>query len=177
MTSTFFGENVPCSRTQHGLTQVQLETPTSGSRVRGINHQATVLPRGRVRWETDYIGHHSFCNCCGPNKGLFIGMISCLIWIRRKDMAKPICLLIKDDSNSSCHSSRLNICPYHIGYAHLTYDVPLCTIFTPRFFKAISYAFYAYFSTVECGTVFTRICQVAIENSLHDVKLLHDVGI
>ena len=35
---------MPCSRTQHGLTRVGLEPPTSGSGVRGINHQATALP-------------------------------------------------------------------------------------------------------------------------------------
>ena len=44
ITSTFWGVNVPCSRTQHGLTRVGLEPPTSGSGVRGINHQATALP-------------------------------------------------------------------------------------------------------------------------------------
>ena len=33
-----------CSRTQHGLTREGLEPPTSGSGVRGINHQATALP-------------------------------------------------------------------------------------------------------------------------------------
>ena len=31
---------MPCSRTQHGLTRVGLEPPTSGSGVQGINHQA-----------------------------------------------------------------------------------------------------------------------------------------
>ena len=36
---------MPCSRTQHGLTRVGLEPPTSGSGVRGINHQATALPK------------------------------------------------------------------------------------------------------------------------------------
>ena len=40
----FWGVNVPCSRTQHGLTRVGLEPPTSGPGVRGINHQATPLP-------------------------------------------------------------------------------------------------------------------------------------
>ena len=35
---------MPCSRTQHGLTRVGLEPPTSGYGVRGINHQATALP-------------------------------------------------------------------------------------------------------------------------------------
>ena len=35
---------MPCSRTQHGLTRVGLEPLTSGSGVRGINHQATALP-------------------------------------------------------------------------------------------------------------------------------------
>ena len=44
ITSTFCGVNVPCSRTQHGLTRVGLEPPTSGSGVRGINHQAIALP-------------------------------------------------------------------------------------------------------------------------------------
>ena len=44
ITSTFWGVNKPCSRTQHGLTQAGLEPPTSGSGVRGINHQATALP-------------------------------------------------------------------------------------------------------------------------------------
>ena len=34
---------MPCSRTQHGLTRVVLGPPTSGSGVRGINHQATTL--------------------------------------------------------------------------------------------------------------------------------------
>ena len=48
ITSTFWGVNVPCSRTQHGLTCVGLEPPTSGSGVRGINHQATALPH--LRW-------------------------------------------------------------------------------------------------------------------------------
>ena len=36
---------MPCSKTQHGLTRVGLEPPTSVSGVRGINHQATALPR------------------------------------------------------------------------------------------------------------------------------------
>ena len=36
---------MPCSRTQHGLTRMGLEPPTSGSGVRGINHQAIALPR------------------------------------------------------------------------------------------------------------------------------------
>ena len=31
ITSTFWGVNVPCSRTQHGLTRMGLEPPTSGS--------------------------------------------------------------------------------------------------------------------------------------------------
>ena len=35
---------MPYSRTQHGLTRVEPEPPTSGSEVRGINHQATALP-------------------------------------------------------------------------------------------------------------------------------------
>ena len=35
---------MPCSRTQHGLTRVGLETATSGSGVEGNNHQATALP-------------------------------------------------------------------------------------------------------------------------------------
>ena len=35
---------MPCSRTQHGLTRVGLEPPTSVPGVRGINHQATALP-------------------------------------------------------------------------------------------------------------------------------------
>ena len=43
ITSTYWGVNVPCSRTQRGLTRVGLEPPTSGSGVRGINHQATAL--------------------------------------------------------------------------------------------------------------------------------------
>ena len=34
---------MPCSRTQHGLTRVGLEPPTSESGVRGINHEATAL--------------------------------------------------------------------------------------------------------------------------------------
>ena len=42
--STFWEVYVPCSRTQHGLTRVGLEPPTSGSGVRDINHQATALP-------------------------------------------------------------------------------------------------------------------------------------
>ena len=45
----FRGVNVPCSRTQHGLTRVGLESPTSGSGVRGINHQATALPDLNMR--------------------------------------------------------------------------------------------------------------------------------
>ena len=36
---------MPCSRTQHGLTRVGLESPTSRSGVRGINHQAIALPK------------------------------------------------------------------------------------------------------------------------------------
>ena len=43
ITSTFWGVNVPCSRKQYGLTRVGLEPPTSGSGVRGINHQATAI--------------------------------------------------------------------------------------------------------------------------------------
>ena len=39
---------MPCSRTQHSLTRVGLEPPTSGSGVRGINHQATALPNGLI---------------------------------------------------------------------------------------------------------------------------------
>ena len=39
---------MPCSRTQHGLTRVGLEPPTSGSGVRGIYHQATALPKCAV---------------------------------------------------------------------------------------------------------------------------------
>ena len=35
---------MPCSRTQHGLTRMGLEPPTSGSGVKGINHQATARP-------------------------------------------------------------------------------------------------------------------------------------
>ena len=44
---------MPCSRTQHGLTRVGLEPPTSGSGVRGINiesgnamvmHQSLEIP-------------------------------------------------------------------------------------------------------------------------------------
>ena len=46
ITSTFWGVNVPCSRTQHGLTRVGLEPLTSGSGVRGINHQATAIFHG-----------------------------------------------------------------------------------------------------------------------------------
>ena len=49
ITSTLGGVNVPCSRTQHGLTRVGLEPPSSGYGVRGINHQATALPS--LRWE------------------------------------------------------------------------------------------------------------------------------
>ena len=41
---------MPCSRTQHGLIRVGLEPPTSGSGVRGINHQATALPC--IHWRT-----------------------------------------------------------------------------------------------------------------------------
>ena len=41
VTSTFWGVNMPCSRTEHG---VGLEPPTSGSGVRGIYHQAIALP-------------------------------------------------------------------------------------------------------------------------------------
>ena len=35
---------MPCSSTQHGLTGVGLEPPTSGSGDRGINNQANALP-------------------------------------------------------------------------------------------------------------------------------------
>ena len=34
--------------TQHGLTRVGLESPTSESGVRGINHQATALPEWNI---------------------------------------------------------------------------------------------------------------------------------
>ena len=54
ITSTFWVVNGPCSRTQHGLTRVGLEPPTSGSGVRGINHQVTVLPTVR----RDSTGRH-----------------------------------------------------------------------------------------------------------------------
>ena len=49
---------MPCSRTQHGLTQVGLEPQTSGSGVRGINHQATALPH----WQLTLAGAR-FQNC------------------------------------------------------------------------------------------------------------------
>ena len=61
----FFGENVPCSRTQHGLTRVGLEPPTSGSGVRGINHQAIALPSCiRVHFEYIYGKIGKVCYCC-----------------------------------------------------------------------------------------------------------------
>ena len=44
----FWGVNAPCSRSQDGLTRVGLEPPTSGSGVRGINHQATALPKKQI---------------------------------------------------------------------------------------------------------------------------------
>ena len=46
---------MPCSRTQHGLTRMGLEPPTSGSAVRGINHQATALPRDYRDLRVDHI--------------------------------------------------------------------------------------------------------------------------
>ena len=39
----FWGVNMSCSRTQHGDLS-GARTPTSGSRVRGVNHQTTVPP-------------------------------------------------------------------------------------------------------------------------------------
>ena len=58
---------MPCSRTQHGLTRVGLEPPTSGSGVRGINHQTTALPYKRC-WirQTPSV----FCKACKTN-GLY----------------------------------------------------------------------------------------------------------
>ena len=55
---------MPCSRTQHGLTQVGPEPPTSGSGVRGINHQTTALPYKRC-WikQTPSV----FCKACKTN--------------------------------------------------------------------------------------------------------------
>ena len=47
-----------CSRSQHGLTRVGLELPTSGSGVRGINHQALRL-RQFASWG---------CNSCVPDE-------------------------------------------------------------------------------------------------------------
>ena len=51
ITSTFWGVNVPCSRTQHGLTRVGLEPPTSGSGVQGLppGHRAPPVGIGYVR--------------------------------------------------------------------------------------------------------------------------------
>ena len=47
ITSTFLDVNVPCSRkTRFDLSGAR--TPTSGSGVRGINHQATVRPNPNV---------------------------------------------------------------------------------------------------------------------------------
>ena len=40
----FQGLNVPCSKTQHGLTREGLAPRTSESRVRGIIHRATAIP-------------------------------------------------------------------------------------------------------------------------------------
>ena len=53
---------MPCSRTQHGLTRVGLESPTSGSGIRGINHQATVLPQGSIVVPC-YIQNSVITNC------------------------------------------------------------------------------------------------------------------
>ena len=45
---------MPCSMTQHGLTRVELELPTSGSGVRGINHQATAHKLAHIRNELSW---------------------------------------------------------------------------------------------------------------------------
>ena len=91
ITSTFWGVNVPCSRTQHGLTRVGFEPPTSGSRVGGINHQATAFPSVTVnilmiihrlnikivKCETFqsnksiYIDYHNFINFCNITRILY----------------------------------------------------------------------------------------------------------
>ena len=56
---------MPCSRTQHGLTRVGLEPPTSGSGVRGINHQATVLPMSdQVENPEDKFSHDAASSYC-----------------------------------------------------------------------------------------------------------------
>ena len=54
---------MPCSRTQHGLTRVGLKPPTSGSGIRGINHQATALPQ---------ISDKKCCNCPKSEQSSFI---------------------------------------------------------------------------------------------------------
>ena len=50
---------MPCSRTQHGLTRVGLEPPTSGSGVRSIKHQATRTPWEGVIFCWDIRGNYA----------------------------------------------------------------------------------------------------------------------
>ena len=52
---------MPCSRTQHGLTRVGLEHLTSGSGVRDINHQATVIDNLKT-FVSDYHNDPKFSN-------------------------------------------------------------------------------------------------------------------
>ena len=54
----FWRVNAPCSRTQHGLTRVGLEPPTSGSGVRGINHHATALSKEAILKRTVICNTH-----------------------------------------------------------------------------------------------------------------------
>ena len=80
---------MPCSRTQYGLTRVGLEPPTSGSGVRGTNHQATTLPcgvRGLVKepldcmsydWPESPMLHTKFCRNrpTGCSEEIFEGLL------------------------------------------------------------------------------------------------------
>ena len=62
---------MPCSITQHGLTRVGLEPSTSGSGVRGINHQATTLPIKQVGYIIYFFLVH-ITSCTPAEKSIFL---------------------------------------------------------------------------------------------------------
>ena len=84
---------MPCSRTQHGLTRVGLEPPTSGSGVRGINHQATAKRElGRILVSLkDTFPEAVYCLCTHitctvfevvPSRRTNSGIVLCdIVWV------------------------------------------------------------------------------------------------
>ena len=81
---------MPCTRTQHGLTRVGLEPPTSG----GINHQATALPFWVCKYTMFFYCNDSlesekeFC-ACSMYTAVCKYVIHCIGYCSRKLTVSP----------------------------------------------------------------------------------------